>query len=342
MIIVMMRVNTSAAIATKNVAVASHRSGCSLRQLHLKIGLIVLTTLALMAPVFDMMSVEYQLALVTLPIALLGVVHGGLDPWVGRLVVQNLAGQSTQWLFFFLYLVTMLLVVALWVWAPLAALAGFLAISILHFGEQDAASFGLRHDGLTVLVFGAVPVLGPIAAHPAEVALVFSWLIAIEPAELAVFLAWLVKPLFAIWLVGAGMWVSRLFIVQGHDKRFSLVALGVLTVAVVVLPPLIAFSAYFCLLHSFGHIFDMAVNASGPWRLWSPRQWALRLWPATLGALALCLAGGFMLSGLDIGDRIDRNVLAQIVFCGLAALTFPHVLLHALFRNIPQHSPALT
>ena len=183
--------------------------------------------------------------------------------------------------------------IACWVSAPLATLVGFLLISVLHFGEQDAHAFAGRSDGLSISVFGAIPVLGPVAAHPAEVALIFGWLTGVDSGVLAR------NP----ELAGAAadrdlagrrgnVHVARMHIeARVRIRRFQLAGLGVLVASMLLLPPLIAFAAYFCLLHSFGHLLDMAALASGPWQLESPGQWASRLWPATLGALALGLIG---------------------------------------------------
>jgi len=307
--------------------------GRDLRQIHLRIGLVVLLALLPAGSLLGTLTVESQLALVALPIALLGVMHGGLDPWVGDVVMRDRLGRSGRVLFAVSYLAVMAVVIACWLLAPLATLAGFLLISVLHFGEQDAFAFAGRSDGLSVAVFGAIPVLGPVAAHPAEVALIFGWLTGIEKTVLAEILNWLAQPLTAIWLVGAGMLVARMHIEDEANRRFQLAGLGVLVASMILLPPLIAFAAYFCLLHSFGHLLDMAARSEGPWRAWSPGQWASRLWPATLGALALGMLGWVVLSGINTGDAIGREALAQVIFCGLAALTVPHVILYAVFRG---------
>lgn len=279
------------------------------------------------------LSVEAQLALVTLPIALLGVMHGGLDPWVGEVVMYERLGKSSRALFVIAYLAVMSIVSISWIYAPLATLTGFLLISVWHFGEQDAFAFAGRSDGLTIAVFGAVPVLGPIAAHPAQVAVIFEWLTGVEKTVLAEILNWLAQPLIAIWLVGTGMYVARMLIEADTDSRFQLAGLGTLVASMILLPPLIAFAAYFCLLHSFGHLLDMAARSRGPWQDWSPVQWASRVWPATLGAIALGLIGWVVLSGFGTGEALNREAIAQVIFCGLAALTVPHVLLQAVFRS---------
>ncbi|MBL39434.1 MAG: hypothetical protein CMP07_13595 [Xanthomonadales bacterium] len=324
---------------TEPIRSRASESGLELRQIHLRIGLVVLIALLPAGSLLGTLAVESQLALVALPIALLGVMHGGLDPWVGDIVMRDRLGRSGRVLFVFSYLAVMAIVIACWVFAPLATLAGFLLISVLHFGEQDAYAFAGRSDGLSISVFGAIPVLGPVAAHPAEVALIFGWLTGVEQSVLAEILNWLAQPLIAIWLVGAGMHVARMHIEGDCGRRFQLAGPGVLVASMLLLPPLIAFAAYFCLLHSFGHLLDMAARSHGPWRDWSPGQWASRLWPATLGALALGMIGWVLLSGLETSDAIGREALAQVVFCGLAALTVPHVLLYAVFRGCLESKP---
>jgi len=314
----------------------AERAESSLRSTHLRIALVVLAALTPAAGLFGQIPVSSQLAIVALPIALLGVMHGALDPWVGGLVMQQRFGHRRILAFYAAYLLCMTAIIACWVLAPLATLAGFLALSVIHFGEQDAAAIGGRCDALGILVYGAVPVLGPIVGHAGEVAVIFDWLTGLDAARLEPLLVWLVKPVVAIWLVGLGMLVSRMVIEGVRDTAFRAFALAVLVAAMVLLPPLVAFAAYFCLLHSFGHLFDMAARGQGPWRHWTLAQWSARLWPATLVTLMLGLVGWYALAGLDFGMLPAREALAQVIFCGLAALTVPHVLLHELFRRQPR------
>lgn len=307
----------------------------SLRQVHLRIGLIVLLSLLPASPLLASLSIETQLALVALPIALLGVMHGGLDPWVGDVVLQRSFGRCSRWMFFTAYLAVMAGVTLCWIALPLPTLVAFLLVSVLHFGEQDASAFASRTDGLSVAVFGALPVLGPVAAHPAEVATIFGWLIGMDAGLLSETLRWLARPLIALWIVGAGMFIGRTLLERDPNPAFQVFGLLVLVSAMLLLPPLIAFAAYFCLLHSFGHLLDMAALESGPWRKWTLPQWTARLWPATLGALALGLVGWVALTALGREGFARPEALAQVIFCGLAALTVPHVLLHMIFSRQP-------
>lgn len=301
--------------------------------LHLRIALGLMLALVPLGGALADLEPAVQLGWVLLPIAFLGVLHGGADPWVGRSLMERLGWTRPRVSFYSLYVSCMLLVVFAWWQTPLFMLSAFLVISILHFGEQDADAFGLPRRTLDEVVFGSIPVLGPIAAHPGEVATIFGWLTGADALVLGDALAWLTRPLVCLWLIGIGMVVGRVALEQSA-RRARRVAGGatILVLVMASLPPLIAFAAYFCLLHSFGHVLDMASTRDGPWARWSLRQWSLRLWPATLGAIALGVAGAWLLG--QVGSINDPNAIsARAVFWGLAALTVPHVLLHDAWRR---------
>lgn len=304
-----------------------------LQRAHLKLGLAILAALIPAAGFIGEVQISTQLAIVALPIAILGVMHGALDPWVGDAVMRKQFGESRRAVFMASYILIMAAVVLAWATFPLITLTAFLALSVAHFGEQDAASLVGKKDGLGVVVFGAIPVFGPIVGHPGDVAVIFEWLIGIDAQRLESLLVWLVQPLVAVWLVGAGMLISRMMIEQTPRLGFCLFGLTTLVAAMLMLPPLVAFSAYFCLLHSFGHLIDLAARSEGPWKNWSLGQWTARLWPATLAALALGLAGWLALTEFQLTNLSARETLAPVIFCGLAALTVPHVLLHEIFRR---------
>jgi Brp/Blh family beta-carotene 15,15'-monooxygenase len=321
--------------ATASTAEGAHSE---LRFTHLRIGLAILASLLPAAGLLGDIPVPTQLAIVALPVAIFGVMHGAVDPWVGELLARPRFARGHRAAFLAAYLIAMAIVIGCWIVAPLATLAAFLAISVLHFGEQDACAFVGRRDALGITVYGAIPIFGPIVGHPAEVAVIFDWLTGLDAARLQALLQWVSKPVAAIWLVGAGMLLSRLLIERVDRFAFKCFGMSVLVAAMILLPPLIAFAAYFCLLHSFGHLFDMAARGDGPWRHWSLAQWTARLWPATLATLALGLVGWFSLSGSAMWQFAASEALAQVVFCGLAALTVPHVLLHELYRRQRRHA----
>lgn len=302
------------------------------RRLHFQSGMTALVVLLPLAPLLAALDISTQLALVALPIATLGIMHGALDPWVAdRILLARLGARHRIW-FIHGYLAVMAGVVMMWLYMPLTTLASFLLISIWHFGQQDAAVIGARDDPLAILVTGSVPVLAPVVAHPDQVAVIFGWLVGLDPVVTAPLLSWLLNPVIALWLVGVAMLLSRMALFGEQGLGRCLAMIGIVLSTMILLPPLIAFAAYFCLLHSFGHLLDLQATHEGPWRRWDLQDWVGRLWPATLAAAVIGLIAWWLIAALDPQALASREALARVIFCGLAALTVPHVILHALFE----------
>ena len=305
------------------------------QRLHGRIALtLMILVLALSAPL-QALSIVEQLGLVLVPIALLGILHGGADPWVGRDLMRALGARRPAMTFYAAYVALMIGVLLAWWWLPLVTLAAFLLISIVHFGDQDTTTFGLPTRVLDVVVLGSLPVLGPIVGHPDDVAVLFGWLTGSAAGPLEATLRWVVQPVACLWLIGVGMVVSRAALERGAraGRRLAL-ALSVIALVVVVLPPLLAFALYFCLLHSFGHLLEMATARHGPWTQWTLTQWAWRLWPATLGAIAIGALGAALLGALRPDAAPPGADAVRAMFWGLAALTVPHVALHAAWHRL--------
>lgn len=301
--------------------------------LHSRMVLVCLAALLPLAPLASEIIVVEQLYLVIVPVVVLGVVHGGADPWVGRSLFGSLGFRYPSLAFYSAYLCGIILILTAWVLIPLATLAGFLSLSIVHFGTQDSIAFGVRRRPLEIAVLGSIPVLGPLVGHPETVAVIFNWLIVYDGNGLAGTIRWLVQPLVALWLIGAGMALSRVWIEQdAAAARWLAIGMAVLALTMLMFPPLIAFALYFCLLHSFGHVLEMARSRSGPWSDWTLLQWSRRLWPATAGAVALGVAGWLVLQSTGSGSTAPGADLARVLFWGLAALTAPHVVLHESWR----------
>ena len=315
--------------ATDDLVIRSQR-----RTLHARISLGVLFFVLAFSPWLAQLSIESQLKLVLLPIALLGVLHGGADPWVARAVWSSLKPAQRVAATYSFYIGLMVLVLIAWSIAPVATLVGFMALSLWHFGRQDLDTFGLPNWPLVVLVYGSLPILGPMLGHTEPTAVLFGWLSMQSSSSMQAWLHQLNPPLLTLWLIGFGMLTIRL----ATEGRFQALRQLILTVSIIfsamlLLPPLIAFAAYFCVLHSLGHLLEMSESRQGPWRQWTRRQWLMRLWPATGGAVALGLIGWLMLAPASTPEMMYQENLARVMFWGLAALTVPHVVLHWLWHQ---------
>ena len=243
-------------------------------------------------------------------IFLFGVPHGGFDAAIARRSGWLMNG-SLSWVAFHLAYVAIAAAVAvIWWYFPVISLSLFLLISGYHFGASDIADTGshwlpwVAHGGLVPIV---IPSLNPEAVKP-----IFSILIGTSEADL---LLSMIQIIFILWLL---IFMSYCVFIY-YKKQYSrpLIALLAMVAIALILPPLMCFSVYFCLWHSRGHIA----------RLWHSLQQNQRLATVkeaivyTLLSWISAVLFFFYLSG-PISD-----IILQITFIGLAALTWPHMIL---------------
>ncbi len=246
-----------------------------------------------------------QLVVLALGVAILGVPHGALDPWVARRL-GLWRGPAGFAVFNLAYVALAGAVVGLWLLAPPAALIGFLAVSAWHFGGDWAL------PGPARLLAGLGVVLLPAWRFEAEVAEIFAVLAGAGGARVAEIVN-LAGPAVALGLAAAGLVAARSSLRAGAE--FAVIGALALTVS-----PLIYFLVYFCLLHSPRHLRGQFAQA--------PRRLRARLGVLAVvyTLLTLALAGGA--AWWLACASLEQSAL-RIVFIGLAALTAPHMLLIA-------------
>lgn len=239
-------------------------------------------------------------------ITALGVPHGALD----TLFARELHGvrSITGWCIFTLaYLAPAALVVVLWHYAPAVFLVGFLLVSGVHFSGDPAP--GARY--FTRIMYGGALILLPLLLHAAEVSALFAFLVGSDiAAPIVYWLGYLSWP----WLVGTVIAVVSCL------RADWLTALELASVALLALlaPPLLAFTIFFCGMHSARHILRTARHVGTATNYQLVRAAAAPL----LGALATGAALLWYLPASPIDARVT-----QLVFVGLAALTIPHMAL---------------
>ena len=248
-------------------------------------------------------------------IVLVGFPHGAFDHCVARPVLERL-GRYWWAPFGAGYIGVAGLVWLAWVMAPAMTLAGFLAVSVLHFGLGDVED-GLAPTavprGVAVLAYGALPLLLPVALHPGEAAPVLAALAGVSDEVMQHSLQG------AIWLLPA--WVAAFgwtMLAAWRERRGVVERLATAT-GFVLLPPLLAFGLYFGAGHSVRHVMRL-----GAWHApHDPVAAAKWLARTMLPAGVICAAG---LAGLAL---LGKDVIADVLspsFRVIAALTLPHMI----------------
>lgn len=239
-------------------------------------------------------------------ILLLGVPHGAFD----TIFAWKLYGIHTPlaWLsFVLLYLLLAACVVALWMFAPIVFLIGFLLISLVHFSGDPMEGTPL----LTRLLYGGSVLILPALFYSEEMARLFGMLVGADAAGTVLpslrLLAW-------IWLPCVILAVA----LRAKDQLLGALEIGSVVVLSVTAPPLISFTLFFCGMHSARHILR-TIDYSG--RASKRLLLVAGLLPM-IGVLIVSAAAWYFLKGVPLEARI-----IEIVFVGLAALTVPHMIL---------------
>jgi len=270
---------------------------------------------------------------------LFGLPHGAVDHLAPARAAD--ASVTVRWLgaVGVVYLLLGSAYATLWVLAPAASAALFVALTWLHWGQGDLYALdalGSTHlDGAgvragTVLVRGGLPMLVPLLRFSERYRAVVDAWVALFGRGLNA--AWLVAPDVRL---GAGLAFAALTagtLAAGYrpddrgwrrDAAETLLLWGYF----LVVPPLIAVGVYFCVWHSLRHVVRLvgidgrartALAERGP--LAALRRTGRDATPLTAVSVVL-LVGVAVVAGV----RTDPPTLAALYLVFIAVLTLPHV-----------------
>jgi Brp/Blh family beta-carotene 15,15'-monooxygenase len=256
-------------------------------------------------------------------VVLIGLPHGAFD---GAIANHLGAGRSfaTTAKFIASYCAAAALVIAIWIMFPAVTLALFLIISMIHFGRGDASAKSGPVFMTQVLLHGGLPIFGIIYFQQSSVIPLFDALTN-GASDLAILISKIMVPLLGLMAGLYGLMAFRDASLRARFTEFILLA-----VVIAILPPLVSFALYFCIIHTGRHmrrIWHVLASTISPKGLY--RQ-------AAGFTLASWLVGGAAFLWLENGD-LDAALL-QVVFIGLAALTVPHmILVDGFFAKEQKH-----
>ena len=286
---------------------------------HAAVALVVTAAAAAVGLLWRPIPLGAQLLILGGGVALTGMPHGALDGRLARTWLRPKLGRSWAVWFTSIYLLLSAAVLAAWLVWPVASLVGFLLISAWHFGSGDAAAADAppRLWAVESVVRGGLVLSLPAVFHPAEVGVLFDWLIPATAgggtgvaAGLAAS-AWLFIPAAAAVL----LWHAA----RGHV--FAASELLLLPLVFAALPPLLGFAVYFCVWHAPRHLLEWLDAADAA-------VLARAAFPATAVTL-LAMAGAAWWLSAGVAAASVPAATVRVLFVGLSALTVPHMLLDA-------------
>jgi Brp/Blh family beta-carotene 15,15'-monooxygenase len=256
-----------------------------------------------------------------------GIPHGALDYHIGYKTFRRRLGRRWAVWFVTTYLIVMLVVTAVWMVKPVWSLFAFLLLTLYHFGTGDAIPIvktPLAFRFTEVIARGGMVITFPALVARAEVIELFSYLVPDSgAATLTGGLANVVPLVSACMLLTAG-WGMIEFVRFRNPVSIGRV-MELLTTALIFLnlPPMLAFTIYFSVLHSLRHMLAVA-DRQPEGTLFTPLTVAFRLaLPVTIVTLVIGAVAYMLLGGLSF----DMSSLMKVVFIGIASMTYPHVVL---------------
>ena len=261
-------------------------------------------------------------------IVLIGLPHGALDGAVA-MHLGLVDKFSTMARFVIIYVGLAGLVVGAWIIAPSLSLIVFLTISMLHFGAGDA-----RHgEGILrfaeTLAHGGLAIVGISQFHRSEADEIFYYLINQDTA-----MVWLaINVLTVAVIVAIIACVSQ----AAKDVKWSATTLELLILGIVyaLVPPLLGFAIYFCLVHSARHFRRILSTIKATVDFSNIKNQTILF--TTASWIAAGIAFRMFADFADPGPTVLR-----ITFIGLAALTVPHMLLIDGVMNSKQVNESVT
>lgn len=255
------------------------------------------------------LSSDAELAIVAGAVAVAGLPHGAADGW---LAVQDgfSRGRLRAIAFLGCYVALALLVIFAWQSYPIICLAGFLAVSAWHFGDDSRV--GLHP--IARLATGTIILSAPATFATAEVAEAYRALSGEGTEALVAGQQWL------FWAACAILPVVLATCRPKIGNAHHLLDMIVLTLLATLLSPLSYFCIYFCGVHSPRHLTHILKMV--------PERHSRLFWVALVSMTLLSIAAG-VLAFVWLSSSGQRPDVAGLkaVFIGLAALTLPHIIL---------------
>ena len=252
-------------------------------------------------------------------IATIGISHGSLDNFKGAKLLKIL-NIKNKLLFYFIYISVSFVVICSWLIFSLFTLTVFLIVAAYHFGKEDSVYGKInRFKLLNLLLFlkGSLIILAPLYFHQYETIQIFE----ILGVKLTQYNISLIIVLISLSLI------SNFFI--NKDVLLSLLDSFTVIILNINFEPLLAFTIYFCFLHSIRHSLSLVQDINSKNLKKGLISFLKKAFPLTI-----VTAFGFVIAVFLLNEYylLDSAIL-KVIFIGLASLTFPHILLEYLLEK---------
>ena len=245
-------------------------------------------------------------------VVFIGLPHGAMD---GALAAHLgwMENKKKAVTFLLGYVAMAALVVGFWFIAPAISFIIFLGISMFHFGKGDVDTSDKQFTAAESLARGGVVIGGISQFHKTEADAIFQALVGSNTDLVWLFL----NAVIVLTVICFAITVAN---TQGRERGLFLGEIAILSLLFAILPPLVGFSIYFCLIHSMRHFATMRTMLADTIS-------KFQITRTTVLFSAMCWAVGLIILAQQSSNVGVEPALLQVIFIGLAALTVPHMML---------------
>jgi len=253
-------------------------------------------------------------------ILIIGISHGSLDDLKGKKLLKSF-GYKSAFLFYFIYLMISLLIIILWLMYPNTVLLLFLIVAAYHFGKEDTVFLFKKRFLISESLFflkGSSVIIAPLLFQRDATNEIFQIL------NFFVFKSSIFNNQFLISFLCLSF-ISSIYISNKKDVEIkSLMVMDFLSLLLLnfFLTPILAFTLYFCFLHSARHSINLIFELDKSFKT-GFKKFVRKAIPLTLITAIVFLISIYFLNNFY---KLDEAIY-KVIFIGLASLTFPHILL---------------
>ena len=265
----------------------------------------------------------------------IGISHGSLDNIKGKKLLE-IYNFSNILVFYLLYLTAGLIIISLWFLFPTFSLIIFLVIACYHFGKEDTnflINYDLKFHFVLYFLKGSLIVFAPLVFHFEETINLFKILL-IENENFYSTIGYLEEKRIFYLSTFISVIVSFFYALNKFKIVNALIFFDILSVLILnyLLTPLLAFTIYFCFLHSLRHSISLSLELDAENLSNGFKTFIKKAVPLTLMTVIIYVFGIYLLSTFY---TFDESII-KAIFIGLASLTFPHILLEYLIEKNEQ------
>ena len=297
---------------------------------HSFIFFLVCNIFSLIAFNFNTLSISPFICL--LLILSIGISHGSLDNVKGRKLFQIFEIKKF-YIFYLAYILIAIIVIILWILIPYVSLIIFLMVASYHFGKEDTQFLIVENSYYNQFLFllkGSLIVFAPMYFHFNETISIFK-LLFIENENFYNFLDLIESKKILLYCIILSTLANILLFTKNFELKKFTIFLDYFSIIIInyYFSPLVAFTIYFCFLHSVRHSISLMSELDRDDLGNGFKIFIKKALPLTIITAIFCAIGLYLLNNTY---NLESSIL-KIIFIGLASLTFPHILLEYLIEK---------